>query len=89
MKCPLKTLKTPGLGENLEKKSSMCSMEMCLLFKQVCDSLTSAQRRIEAAWTFDFQQSGILTSVDSDEPVNRNSKCCSVSSNRVIEYSSD
>ena len=41
-----------------------------------------------------FQQCGILTSVDSDEPVQppfklRNSKWCSVSSLTVIEYSSD
>ena len=39
-------------------------------------------------------QRGILTSVDSYEPVQpsfklRNSKCCSVSSLTVIEYSSD
>ena len=44
--------------------------------------------------TRDFQQCGILTSVDSDEPVQppvkqRNSKWCSVSSLTVIEYSSD
>ena len=41
----------------------------------------------------DFQQSGILTSVDSDEPVQppfklRISKWCSVSSLTLIEYSS-
>ena len=40
----------------------------------------------------DFQQGGILTWIDSDElvqpPVNlRNSKCCSVSSLTVVEYS--
>ena len=45
-----------------------------------------------AAW--DFQQCGILTSVDSDEHVQppfklRNSKWCSVSSLTIIEYSSD
>ena len=44
--------------------------------------------------TCDFQQCGILTSVDSDEPVQppfklRNSKWCSFSSLTVIEYSSD
>ena len=44
--------------------------------------------------TCDFQQCGILTSVDSDEPVQpsvklRNSKVCSVCSLTVIEYSSD
>ena len=42
----------------------------------------------------DFQQCGILTSVDSDEHVQppikiRNSKCCLVSSLILIEYSSD
>ena len=42
----------------------------------------------------DFQQCGILTSVDSDEPLQspfklRNSKWYSVSSLTVIEYSSD
>ena len=40
--------------------------------------------------TCDFQQCGILTRVDSDEPrqspfKGRNSKCCSVSSLTVIE----
>ena len=46
------------------------------------------------AMTCDFQQCGILTSVDSDEPMHppvklRNSKWCSVSSLTIIEYSSD
>ena len=44
--------------------------------------------------TCDFQQCGILTRVDSGEPLQlpvklRNSKYCSVSSLTVIEYSSD
>ena len=44
--------------------------------------------------TRDFQQCGILTSVDSDEPVQppfmlRDSKWCSVNSVTIIEYSSD
>ena len=44
--------------------------------------------------TCDYQQCGILTSVDSDEPLQppfklRNSKWCSVSSLTIIEYSSD
>ena len=43
---------------------------------------------------WDFQQFAILTSVDSDEPLQpafklRNSKWCSVSSWTIIEYSSD
>ena len=42
----------------------------------------------------DFEQCGILTSVDLDEPVQpplklRNSKWCSVTSLTLIEYSSD
>ena len=46
------------------------------------------------AATCDFQQCGILTCVNSDEPVQppftlRNSKWCSVCSLTVIEYSSD
>ena len=46
------------------------------------------------AMACDFQQCGILTSVDSDESVKppvklRNSKWCSISSLTVIEYSSD
>ena len=44
--------------------------------------------------TCDFQLCGILTSVDSGEPLQppfklRNFKWCSVSSLTVIEYSSD
>ena len=47
-----------------------------------------------AAVTCDFQQCDILTSVDSDEPVQplfklRNAKLCSISSSTVVEYSSD
>ena len=46
------------------------------------------------ATTCDFQQCGILISVDSDEPVEplfmlRNRKLCSVSGLGVIKYSSD
>ena len=46
------------------------------------------------AATYDFQQCGILTSVDSDVPMQphsnfRNSKWCSASSLTLVEYSSD
>ena len=51
---------------------------------------------MKAIWaaTYDFQQCGILTWIDSDEPVQspfklRNSKWCSISSQRVKVYSSD
>ena len=52
------------------------------------------RREIIWAVTCDFQQCGIMTSVDSDEPVQPPfklwiSKCCKVSSLTVIEYSSD
>ena len=52
------------------------------------------KNNIIRAVTCDFIQCSILTSVDSDEPVQlpvklRNSKQCSVSSLTVIEYSSD
>ena len=55
---------------------------------------TTAETDIIRAVTCDFQQCGILTSVDSDEPVQppvklRNSKWCSVGSLTIIEYSSD
>ena len=56
----------------------------------------NSQNDVCSIWaaTCDYQQCGILTSVDSDESVQppfkfRNSKWCSVSSLTVIEYSSD
>ena len=56
-------------------------------------TITCNARTIGAA-TCDYQQCGILTSVDSDEPVQspfklRNNKCCSVSSLTIIEYPND
>ena len=61
------------------KKGSWKVMEFCFLIRVA---------------TCDLQQCDILTSVDSDEPVQppfklRNSKLCSVSSLTLIEYSSD
>ena len=57
-------------------------------------SLRTWHKNQNWATTRDFQQCGILTSVDSDEPVQpsfklRNSKWCSVSSLTIIQYSSD
>ena len=56
--------------------------------------VTDSQDNTEVAHSYhkiycDFQQCGILISVDSDEPVQspvklRNSKCCSVSSLTLI-----
>ena len=56
--------------------------------------LEEKQRNNRWASACDFQQCGILISVDSGEPVQppvklRNSKWCSVSSLTIIEYSSD
>ena len=52
------------------------------------------QPTLNWATAWDFQQCVILTSVDSDEPLQppfkpRNSNYCSVSSLTIIEYSSD
>ena len=70
--------------------SSFCRFSKsarCCLRLQLLESVFKAV-------TCDFQQCGILTSVDSYETVQfpfklRNSKCCSVSSLTVIDYSSD
>ena len=53
-----------------------------------------AYLHVKYARTHDFQQCGVLTSIDSDEPVQpsfklRNSKCCSVTILTLIEYSRD
>ena len=73
-----------------------CS-KCALPFGVLCD-LTASKGDATAfcvwAVTCDFQQCGILTSVDSDEHVQppfkcRNCKWCSVSSITVIAYSSD
>ena len=61
-----------------------------------CLTYPMYHHRVKYKWavTCDFQHCGILTSVDSHQPVQppiklRNSKCCTVSSLTVIEYSSD
>ena len=61
---------------------------------QAVKMLITLEKQGILAVTCDFQQCGILTSVDSDNPVQRpfklrNSKKCSVSSLTVIEYSND
>ena len=85
----LNTLKIPS------KKNSClyCSERMNLIKPPGWEAL-SEDGQIKWAAARDFQQLDILTSVDSDEPVQppvklRNSKQCSVSSSTVIEYSSD
>ena len=57
-------------------------------------TMLSREHKNHSNKTCDVQQFGILTSVDSDEPVKppvklRNSKLCSISSLTVMEYSSD
>ena len=69
---------TVWLTQSFSKRSIYCNMKINHLWAKTCD----------------FQQCGILTSIDSDQPVQppfklRNSKWCSVSSLTVIEYSSD
>ena len=58
----------------------------------VCRLLLFPSAKWASAW--DFQQCGILTCLDSDEPLQppvklKNSKWCSVNSLTIIEYSSD
>ena len=60
---------------------------------RLCPAWSGQSTRIWAT-PCDFQQCGILTSVDSDEPVHlpfklRNSKWCSFSSLTLIKYSCD
>ena len=64
--------------------------------EQACMNIDGTSAIEQTIWTLtcDLQQFGILTSVDSDEPVQppvklRNSKGCSGSSLTLIEYSSD
>ena len=62
--------------------------------KHTEEEMQKAQFKNKWAVTCDFQQCGILTSVDSDESVQppfkaRNCKWCSVSSLALIEYTSD
>ena len=74
---------------------SNCASKTLLHLSSAVSPLVKIQR-----WSYiwatagDFQQFDILTSVDSDEPVQppfklRNSIWCSVSSLTIIEYSSD
>ena len=67
----------------------VCSFVVCM--QQNSGFLESGPKW---AATCDFQQCGILIWIDSDEPAQppvklRKSKCCSVSSLTVIEYSRD
>ena len=71
----------------------MLQMEHFICVFTVCHHIKHIQQ-LKWAVTCDFQQCGILTCVDSDEPVQppfrrRNSKWCSVSSLTVIENTRD
>ena len=77
----------------LETGYVSCVQVICLKHNSVLAHLCFAADNIWAV-TCDFQQCGILTSVDSNEPVQpplklRNSKWCLVSSLIFIEYTSD
>ena len=81
---------------NVSKSSFLiCYVPLFLDLLEQCFSCLPDQGFAFYNWavTCDFQQCGIFTSVDSDEPVKfplklTNSKLCSVSSLAVIEYSS-
>ena len=73
--------------------SHSCSSSISMRRNAAWYCIKSLQNMIWAA-AWDFQQFDILTSVDSDEPLQppfklRNSKWCSVSSLIIIEYSRD
>ena len=72
-----------------QRGSTICKQCFIVLF-----FLPNPVKHIKRAVTCDFQQCGILTSVDSDEHVLppfklRTSKRCSASSLTLIEYLSD
>ena len=73
------------------RNSKCCSVSSFVNNQRIVKRLAKALIRLRVCRdTCDFQQCGILISVDSDEPVQppfelRNSKCCSVSSLTIIE----
>ena len=81
--------------------SSWVKLTLCGLVNSTMKGLPAKDKQmtipiklVKWAATCNFQQCGILTGVDSDEPVQppfkrRNSKWCLVSSLTLIEYSSD
>ena len=95
---PRKILVTDQTCPTVYREMTLCriciasgKVSQCDTFSVTCYSFISLTI---SAVTCDFQQGGILTSVDSDKPVQppfklRNSKLCSVSSLSLIKYSSD
>ena len=86
----IKDDKTVAVGKRINENRRQLSETKIKLY---CANQSFSEKDIWAA-ACDFQQVGILTSVDSDEPPQppiklRNSKWCSVSSLTIIEYSSD
>ena len=80
----------------IKAESLGCINILFWVFKVTLASEISSSFELNMKWavTCDFQKCGILTSVDSDEPVQpafklRNSKWCSVSSLTLKVYSSD
>ena len=83
-------------GQKLYIHGIFKPLAKALIRLRVCAGYSEALLLAQVYWATacDFQQCGILTSVDSDKPLQppfqlRNSKCCWVSSLTVIEYSSD
>ena len=91
---PLQTKFAGGIiTRSLSRLHRCTGRYVSLLFPSNKVMFSRVEAHISAAMC-DFQQCGILTSVDSDEPVQppfklRNSKRCSVSSLTFIEYSSN
>ena len=96
------TMQWPRWGSNLRPlglQSSTLPLSHCTSWNAISwplKELWIAIRENISIWalTCDFQQCGILTSVDSNKHVQpsfklRNSKWCSFSSLTVVEYSSD
>ena len=83
-----------SLGSSLWSERLIWSYLKCLGIVPFAFKRCYRSKLLNWATVCDFQLSGILTSVYSDVPEQppvklRNSKCCSVSSLGVIEYSSD
>ena len=83
-----------GISWSLPVCRVFCSIIACILIDEL--KYISKANTINNNWaaTRDFQKCGILTSVDSVEPVQppsklRNSKLCSISSLTLVEYWSD
>ena len=83
----------PGTRVTGTRSPPVVGFGVTLVTLVVVSTLVLAENKYDPRHVI-FQQRGILTCVDSDEPVQhplklRHSKRCSISSLTVIEYSSD